>query len=114
MNLKQVKEHLRIDHEEDNDYLQFLIDTSESLLFSLTNKLDENSALYDELFLCGQKVETYTEHQVKLAEAYRLAVIAEMYENRGLTAEGANNKIKPIYSSILANLMYSPRGVNNG
>lgn len=114
MNLIQVKEYLRIDHEEDDVHLQFLINTSESLLFNLTKKVNKNSILYHKLMGCGQVVETYTEHQELLADSYRLALIAEMYENRGLTAEGANNKIKPIYSSILANLMYSPRGVNNG
>lgn len=107
MTLLQVKEYLRIDYNEDDEYLQFLIDASESMLFSLTNKLNGNSELYYQLIGCRQVVETYTEHQARLADLYRLALIAEMYENRGLTAEGANNKIKPIYSSILANLMYS-------
>lgn len=107
MTLNQVKEYLRIDYNEDNEYLQFLIDASESLLFSLTNKLDQNSVLYHELNACGQPVATYTQHQSKLAELYRLAVIAEMYENRSLTVEGANDKVRLIYSSILTNLIYS-------
>lgn len=106
MKLKEVKDYLRIDFAEDDEYLQFLIDASESLLFSLTNKLEQNSSLYTELARCGQSVETYTAHQVKLSRLYRLAVIAEMYENRGLTVEGANDKVRLIYSSILTHLIY--------
>lgn len=107
MDLEEVKEYLRIDFEEDDEYIQFLIDVSESLLFSLTNKLDQDSSLYAELTEAGQQIEAYTAQQVNLSKVYRYAVISEMYENRGLTAEGANDKVRLIYSSILTSLIYS-------
>ena len=106
MTLEQVKNYLRVDFEEDDTYIELLIDVSESFLFSLTGKLDPSCSLYNEL-IQSQEVKAYTPQQIKLSEVYRLALINEMYESRGLTVESANDKIKLVYASILSHLRYS-------
>lgn len=107
MTLEEVRSYLRIDHYEDDSYIQFLIDASESFLFSITGKLDKNSNLYNELISNGNEVRFYTNQQIKLSELYRMAMICEMYDNRGLTVDKAEEKVRLIYNSILTHLIYS-------
>lgn len=109
LTLDKVKNYLRIeaDVKDDDKFLEILISASEELLYNLTKKVDEDSQKYEDLiFTMNIKPRTYTENQAKLADMYMLALISEMYENRELTSENADRKVRLVYSCILNQLRY--------
>lgn len=109
LTLDNVKNYLRIetDIKEDDEFLKMLINVSEEFLYDLTKKVDEDSQKYEDLmYVQNIKPKTYSEYQSKLADMYMLALISEMYENRELTSENADRKVRLVYSCILNQLRY--------
>lgn len=84
--LDQVKEYLRIDYEDENLYLNTLIETSQIYIDSMVG---EDYKLDVKL--------------VKLAELLQLKLVSNMYETRSTEVQG-NMKIDRITNSILDKL----------
>lgn len=76
MQLDEIKEYLRIDSDDENNYLQELIETSEAYIDGMVG---ENYKL--------------NEKAVKLSTILRKKLIADMYENRTTTIDGKRDII---------------------
>lgn len=86
MDLERVKQHLRVDYDEDDVYISNLIDVSEIYIESCV----------------GEQYKTDTK-AVKLADLLQLKLIQDMYDNRG--TEIANKTKKDmIVTTILDKL----------
>jgi uncharacterized phage protein (predicted DNA packaging) len=86
LSLEEVKEWLRVDHDEDDTTLNHLILASEQYLKNATGK------------------EFDTEN--KLAKLFCLTLITDWYENRQLTGEKIGEKVRFIIQSMLTQLQY--------
>ena len=106
LNLTNVKQYLKVDYNDEDTLIQGFIDVAESYLYSLTNKVEEFSEQHLELKSAGKEVSFYTESQLKLAELYCLAFVAELYNNRSLTIDKVEQNLRYVYQSILTGLMY--------
>lgn len=99
--LEDVKKYLRVDYEEDNEFIDNLIYTAEAYLYDFTERVLENSDLFMDLFVeLNYDVATYSKSDSKKAETYMLAMISELYDKRELSAEKAT-KTHLIYKSLL-------------
>lgn len=84
VSLQEVKQHLRIETDEDDNSIQTIISAAESFIKSATNseiKDDDDRAKMICLFL-----------------------ITDMYENRGFVSEKGNSKIREIAKMMLLQL----------
>lgn len=106
LDLKTVKNYLRVDYEEDDLFINSLIAMAEEFLFTFTKKVEEFSDKHDNLRSSNSDYELYSEGQIYLADMYCLALISEMYNNRGLTVKEAENKIRYVMQNILNQLRY--------
>ena len=86
MTLDKVKQHLRIDFDEDNDYLSDLIEVSDIYIESCVGEGYNNN-----------------EKAIKLADLVQLKLIQDMYDNRG-TFIPNNTKKDIIVTTILDKL----------
>ena len=84
--LKETKEYLRVDGDEDDSLIESLINASEEYLKNATGKTFDN-----------------TNH---LARLFCLVLVVDWYENRGLTVGKVGEKIRPVIDSMLAQLNY--------
>ncbi len=88
MNLEYVKDYLRIDSEDEDNFIKQLM---------------EVSIIYIDTCV-GEAYKGY-EKGIKLAELLQLKLINDMYESRGSNHEGANNiKRDIIVTSMLESL----------
>lgn len=86
INLNQVKNYLRIDYEDEDTYLNTLIDTSSIYIDSMVG---ENYKLDEKL--------------IKLADLLQLKIISDMYEERSTFVQNSV-KTDRITNSILDKL----------
>ncbi len=84
--LKETKEYLRVDGDEDDSLIESLINASEEYL-----KMPQVRPLIV---------------QSPLARLFCLVLVVDWYENRGLTAGKVGDKIRPVIDSMLAQLNY--------
>ncbi len=84
--LKETKEYLRVDGDEDDSLIESLINASEEYLKNATGKTFNS-----------------TNH---LARLFCLVLVVDWYENRGLTAGKVGDKIRPVIDSMLAQFNY--------
>ncbi|EPY2286131.1 head-tail connector protein [Clostridium sporogenes] len=84
--VKEVKEYLKIDGDEEDIYLEILIKAAEEFIFNGTGKIfDSNN---------------------KLAKIVALFLIGDMHENRTMTTEKVGAKVREIVTMILIQLAY--------
>lgn len=101
LTLEYVKGYLRVDFNEDDEFINNLLYTAEAYLYDFTDKVFENSELYNDLFLeSGVFANIYNKLEEKKAITYMLAMVNELYEKRELSAEKAT-KTHLIYQSLL-------------
>ncbi|NFO89164.1 phage gp6-like head-tail connector protein [Clostridium botulinum] len=88
MTLEYVKDYLRVDSEDEDDFIKQLIEVSQIYIDSCV----------------GEAYKDY-EKGIKLSELLQIKLINDMYESRGSNHEGANNiKRDVIVTSILESL----------
>ena len=84
--LEEAKMHLKVDSDEEDNYIQILIDASEEFINYATGKnFDKDN---------------------KRAKVVCLFLIADMYENRLSTTDKVNEKIKSIAMLLLTQLAF--------
>lgn len=83
MELSYVKTFLKVDFNDDDEYISLLIDVAREYVVDAIGKCDENIA------------------RVKLL---MLVIITEMYENRSFTVDTANQKAQYTIRSIINQL----------
>lgn len=86
LDLQDVKEWLRVDHDEDDSIIESIIKSSIQYLENATGKnFDESN---------------------ELAKQFCLFLISDWYENRQYMGEKVGEKVRFIIQSILAQLKY--------
>ncbi|MGG7163789.1 head-tail connector protein [Clostridium ihumii] len=86
VSVEEVKEYLKIDGDEENKYLEILINAAEEFIMNGTGKkFDSNN---------------------KLAKIVALFIIGDMHENRTMTTEKVGVKVREIVTMILIQLAY--------
>lgn len=90
LSLAEIKGSLRIDYEDDDEYLKLLNEAAVEQIKGMTGfdltKSDSNQAK----IVC-------------------LAIIHELYKDRSLTTEKAGEKLKPVMQSILIQLSHQAK-----
>jgi uncharacterized phage protein (predicted DNA packaging) len=87
VSLEEAKQHMRIDIDDDDPYIQMLINAAEQFITDATGKtFDSDNAL---------------------AKTACLLIIADLYDNRGLTSDGIRDKTRDIVTLILTQLALS-------
>lgn len=97
MTLEYVKDYLRVDTEDEDDFIKQLMEVSQIYIDSCVG-------------------EAYKSHEkgVKVAELLQMKLINDMYESRGSNYEGANNiKRDIIVTSMLDSLSMYEEADNN-
>ena len=103
MRLDEAKILLKVDYDEEDVIIKQMIEAIDVYLYNSTGKVEPYSDLDD--MLKSDKV-YFEEFELPLVDLYKNALLVEMFENRGLTCQQADNKIRHIYSSILSQLKY--------
>jgi len=85
--LEEAKKHLRVDINDDDDYIQMLIGAAEQFLTDTTGKVFDSTN--------------------QLAKVACLLIIADLYDNRALTTDRVGDKTRDIVTMILTQLSLS-------
>ena len=104
MTLDEAKLLLKVDYDEEDTIIEQMIKGIDVYLYNAIGKLEQYSDL-DVTLALDNKV-YFEEFELPLVELYKNALLTEMFENRCLTCQQADNKIRHIYSSILSQLKY--------
>lgn len=87
LTIDEVKKHLKIDHDYEDDSILLLMAASEDFIKNATGKnFDERN---------------------NLAKVVSLFLIADMYENRSMTTDKMNERIRSIVTMLLTQLAFS-------
>ncbi|ABR48570.1 uncharacterized phage protein [Alkaliphilus metalliredigens QYMF] len=84
--LNEVKHHLRIDFDEDDSYLEILISAAEQFMHNATGKSFHETN--------------------KLAKTICMMIVADLYENRNMTADKVGQTTKNLVNMMLIQLSY--------
>lgn len=90
LELKEVKNHLQVDFDDNNTFIKLLIDGAYEYL--------EDTTGFD-----------FKKSDSSKAKIFCLAIINECYENRGLTTEKAGKQMSYIMKDILIKLSYEAK-----
>ena len=104
MRLDEAKILLKVDYNDEDLVIRQMIEAIDVYLYNATGKVEPYSDLDDNLTTVDKVY--FEEFELPLVDLYKNALLVEMYENRGLTCQQADNKIRHIYSSILSQLKY--------
>lgn len=104
MRLDEAKLLLKVDYDEEDVIIKQMIEAIDVYLYNAIGKLEKYSNLDDDLTVDNKVY--FEEFELPLVDLYKNALLIEMFENRGLTCQQADNKIRHIYSSILSQLKY--------
>ena len=104
MRLDEAKLLLKVDYDEEDVIIKQMIEAIDVYLYNSTGKVEPYSDLDDNLTTVDKVY--FEEFELPLVDLYKNALLVEMFENRGLTCQQADNKIRHIYSSILSQLKY--------
>ena len=104
MRLDEAKLLLKVDYDEEDIIIKQMIKAIDVYLYNAIGKLEKYSNLDDDLTVDNKVY--FEEFELPLVDLYKNALLIEMFENRGLTCQQADNKIRHIYSSILSQLKY--------
>lgn len=83
MDLDNIKDFLRVDFDEDDDYINLLIDVAKEYIVDSVGKYDETIARYKLLLL---------------------NIVSTLYENRQFTIDKSNEKVSYTLKSIIMQL----------
>jgi uncharacterized phage protein (predicted DNA packaging) len=89
--IEEAKQHLRVDGDEENSYIEGLIKASEKFIKNGTGKTFDNTNF--------------------LAKTVCLMLVADMYENRVTTTDKVGTKTRELVSMMLIQLGYDDEGV---
>ncbi len=104
MTIDEVKNYLRIDFDEDNILIENMYSGCIAYLEPILKEAmvyDVNN--YDNFY---EYLETTKDKRLNLVNLYILAMIKEMYDDKGLTTDKANDKLKYTMSHIINQLQY--------
>lgn len=88
VSLEEIKNYLRVDYNDEDPYIQELIQASELYLKNVTGKVYDSTN--------------------PLAKLYCKALITDWFENRGLISEsGDSDKVRHTLQDILSQLQYT-------
>ena len=104
MRLDEAKLLLKVDYDDEDLVIKQMIEAIDVYLYNATGKVEPYSDLDDNLTTVDKVY--FEEFELPLVDLYKNALLVEMFENRGLTCQQADNKIRHIYSSILSQLKY--------
>ena len=104
MTLNEGKLLLKVDYNDEDRIIKQMIEAIDVYLYNATGKVEPYSDLDDNLTVDNKVY--FEEFELPLVDLYKNALLVEMFENRGLTCQQADNKIRHIYSSILSQLKY--------
>ena len=104
MTLDEAKLLLKVDYDDEDRIIEQMIRGIDVYLYNAIGKVEPYSDL--DLDLTVDNKVYFEEFELPLVELYKNALLVEMFENRGLTCQQADNKIRHIYSSILSQLKY--------
>ena len=104
MRLDEAKILLKVDYSDEDVIIKQMLESIDVYLYNATGKVEEYSDL-DDMLNIDNKV-YFEEFELPLVDLYKGALLVEIFENRGLTCQQADNKIRHIYSSILSQLKY--------
>ncbi|CEN29825.1 MAG: head-tail connector protein [Paraclostridium sordellii] len=90
LELKEVKNHLQVDFDDNDTFIKLLIDGAYEYL--------EDTTGFD-----------FKKSDSSKAKIFCLAIINECYENRGLTTEKAGKQMSYIMKDILIKLSYEAK-----
>ena len=85
--LEEAKMYLRVDHTEEDNLIESLIDAAETYLKNATGRTFDGSNYIARLFC--------------------LTLVTDWYENRGLVVGKVGEEIRPVINSLLVQLNYS-------
>lgn len=85
--LEESKQHLRVDGNDDDVYIQMLIDAAEQFIVNATGKTFDGSNA--------------------LAKTACLLLTADLYDNRQMSTDRASEKVRDIVTMILTQLSLS-------
>ena len=104
MTLDEAKLLLKVDYNDEDRIIKQMIEAIDIYLYNAIGKVEPYSDLDDNLKVDNKVY--FEEFELPLVDLYKNALLVEMFENRGLTCQQADNKIRHIYSSILSQLKY--------
>lgn len=107
MDINYIKNYLRVDHDEDDELIENMFEGCiaylEPILADVVGVYP--SVMYNNFYDFWESEE---DKRIKLVDIYLLAMLKEMYDNRGLmTTDKAAEKVKYCMSHILTQLQYS-------
>ena len=105
MTLNEAKLLLKVDYTDEDKIIEQMIQAIDVYLYNAIGKVEKYSNLDYDLPTVDNKV-YFEEFELPLVELYKNALLVEIFVNRGLTCQQADNKIRHIYSSILSQLKY--------
>ncbi|ELC8416800.1 phage gp6-like head-tail connector protein [Clostridium perfringens] len=88
LDLTRTKSYLQVDFEDDDDFINLLVNASYIYLQNCTGK-------------------DFSQINNSLADLFCLALIKECYDNRDLTVVKAGDKLRHVMQSILIQLTYN-------
>ena len=104
MRLDEAKLLLKVDYNDEDKIIKQMLEAIDVYLYNAIGKLEQYSDLDFDLTVDNKVY--FEEFELPLVNLYKNALLVEMFENRGLTCQQADNKIRHIYSSILSQLKY--------
>ena len=104
MTLNEAKLLLKVDYDDEDRIIEQMIRGIDVYLYNAIGKLEQYSDLDFDLTVDNKVY--FEDFELPLVDLYKNALLVEMFENRGLTCQQADNKIRHIYSSILSQLKY--------
>ena len=104
MRVDEAKILLKVDYDDEDLVIKQMIEAIDVYLYNAIGKVEPYSDLDDNLTTVDKVY--FEEFELPLVDLYKNALLVEMFENRGLTCQQADNKIRHIYSSILSQLKY--------
>lgn len=112
MTVDEIKNYLKIDYNEDDLLIMSMYNACISYLEPILN-ITYNKYIYDNFY---ELLESNSDNRLNLINIYILAMIKEMYDNRGITqtTDKVSEKLKYTMSHIINSLQYSDWSDYNG
>ena len=103
MTVNEIKQYLKIDYNDDDKLMENIYKACIYYLEPILN-ISYNKVIYDNFY---ELLEINNDKRLNLINIYLLAMIKEIYDNRGLTTDKASEKLKYTMSHIINSLQYS-------
>lgn len=105
MTMDEVKNYLKIDYNEDDTLIENMYKGCIAYLEPILKySMEYDNTKYNNFY---EYLEGENDKRLNLVNIYILAMTKEMYDDKGLTIDKANSKLKYTMSHILNQLQYS-------